>query len=170
MARIDIEQAEVLGYLVRHLRRSLRLDERRCFETLSPLLPEGFSPPGGDWFITVAEGGGMFPLEDQHPQQCMESWSILVTVYTRVKLDRSGHDQQLMVDASRGLLRLKRQVLRAVVGEDLTTDEESPDSARSEFLRSHLHVNHAQRMEYDQAAGIGWLTIELGVEYDWDLT
>lgn len=167
MARIDVTQEEVLGYLVRHLRLALDLNERNCFETINPMGVK--LPPGGEMFVTVAPGKGQFVVEEQAPEQCTEQWDVIVTVYSRIRLDSTGHDQALFRDAARGLLGMKRKVLEVTVGVDLATDGHTPPAQPDTFLRQWLHAVSSTPPDYDAQQEIGWLSITFGVDYDWQL-
>lgn len=162
MARVDVTQETVLKRIVVRLRRQLRLNRSRCYETLEPEAP-AIQPVGGGHFVTVAPGDGQFVEGEQAPPNVTEEWSVLVTVYTRIKLDRLNSDQELLRDASRGLLVLKRKILKALVGHDLTT------RAGDTFLRQLLFARHCNRPQHDSERHIGWITIEFGVPFDWEL-
>ena len=73
--------------------------------------------PGGDFFVTVSPGGGQFEQGEQSPPNVTEYTDVVVTAYTRIRTDSTGHDQQLLQDLKRGLLTLKRMLLKALVGQ-----------------------------------------------------
>lgn len=165
MPRADIEQGDVLERFVARISERLSLEKGRCFIVAMPELRA--SPPGGEYFVTVAPGTGSFDVELQiggGEFQCTEEWQVLVTVYSRIKLDQSGHDDRLLVDAGRGLYKLKRLVLKALVGNDLETD------GGDTFLRQLLYVISCGQPEYDKEKQIGWLSMVFGVSWDWDLS
>jgi hypothetical protein len=162
MARIDVTELTVCESLVRRLRTQLKLTDRQCFWVLDPLAVE--LPPGGDYYVTVAPGDSSFPPEEQQPGNITEEWTVDVTIYSRMRLDSTNEDTKLLGDESRGLYSLKRKVLVAVVHEDL--EDEDGDV----FLRQILHVTNCTRPNYDKEKAVGWLTLTLGVSFDWDLT
>lgn len=166
MARVDVQQDEVLERFVARLRDQLNLGPSHCFIVSDPALRVP-PPVGGEYFVTVAGGAGQFDdgMQDGGgAEQLMETWTVTVTVYTRVKLDQSGHDDKLLVDTNRGLLRLKRPVLKALVGHDLVTED-----GDNNFLRRFLYAISCGHPQYDAGKAIGWLSIDFGVAWDWDL-
>src|SRR6185437_6609409 len=108
-----------------------------------------------------------YPAEfegSQSPEQLYEVMFVTVTVYSRLKTDRAGTEEHLLRDSRRGLLQIKKRVLRALVGKDLE-DEEG-----NHFLREFVCVRRAGRPEYDNKKGIGWLQLTFLLGFDWDLT
>jgi len=159
--RVDVTQTDVLELVVKHLREQLELNERTCWETIEPLAVQ--IPRGGPFFVTVAPGEGQFEPGEQAPRNITEEWSITVTGYTRPKVDSTDHDEKLLRDAARGLLVVKHKILKALVGEDIQNKN------RDEFLRQLLYAQHSSRPQFDKEKGIGWISIDFGVEFDWDL-
>ena len=121
-------------------------------------------PPGGEFFATVAPGNGQFPDGEQAVGNVTEETSYQVTVYNRMRLDAVGRDDKLVLESASSLYKLKLRVLKAIVGHDLTNDDDDL------FLRQLLHVTHADRPNYDKDKGVGWLTLHVGVPFDWNLT
>jgi len=163
MPRVDVTQDAVLNRLVEHLREALGLDKRQVYETLEPTAPP-IIPKGGPYFVTVAPGAGQFVTGEQQIHNVTEEWSVVVTGYTRIKLDSTDHDEKVLRDAKRGLLEIKRLLLKALVGQDLTT------KYSEEFLRNLLYARNVTNPQHDRTKGIGWISIEFGVDFDWDLT
>ncbi len=165
MARSDITQTDVLTAIMLQLRSSLGLNARQCFETLEPLSPPVI-PKGGDYFVSVAPGEGVFVDGEQAAGNCTEEWSIIVTAYTRIRLDSTDHEQLLLQDTSRGLLILKAKILAALVGGD-------PTSGGNPFMRDLIFAQQAERPRHGdmgKAQDIGSISIYFGVHFDWDLT
>lgn len=165
MARSDITQTDVLTAIVLQLRSSLALNDRQCFETLEPLEPPVI-PKGGEFFVSVAPGEGVFVDGEQAPGNCTEEWSIIVTAYTRIRLDSTDHEKSLLQDASRGLLILKAKILAALVGGD-------PTSGGEPFMRDLIFAQQAERPRHGamgKSRDIGSISIYFGVNFDWDLT
>ena len=63
----------------------------------------------------------------------------------------------------RGLLYRKKQILQALVGQDLTHDGDY-------FLRDLIQARRANRPSMDPDQGVAWLAIDFEVVFDWDLT
>jgi len=160
--RIDVTQETVLEAVVDQLRTQLGLNRRTCWETLEPLAPK--IPKSGEFFVTVSPGPGQFVEGEQQVGNITEQWTITVTAYSRIKLDSTDHDEKLLRDARRGLLQAKRKILQSLVGQDI----QDPD--RDVFLRQLLYAISCSRPEHDSSKHIAWISLEFGVDFDWDLT
>jgi len=163
--REDITQSEVLRLMMEHLRAALNLLPTQCVEAIEPSAPPKIAR-GGDFFITVSPGDGFFVEGEQAAGNVTEEWTVTVTAYARVRLDYSDTDEKLLRDTSRGLLEAKRRILAALVGRDLNTD----DTPAATFLRQLLFAQRCGRPMYDEKETIGWISLDFGVHYDWDLT
>lgn len=168
MARVDTEQAAALASILAKLRTFLSLDERSCWPTLQPpdRVAETDVYPGGDFFVTVAIGPGQFDESLQvggGRHQVTEDTQIMVTGYTRIKLDSRDRDERILLDPSRGLYAIKRRLMDALADEDLEVEADK-------FLRELLPITGASEPQYDAANGIGWISIYVGLSFDWNLT
>ncbi len=169
MTRVDVTQDVVLDRFVERLRSALKLNERQCYEALDSQSPPSI-PIGGEYFLTVAPGDGDFIDGEQAVGNVTEDWAVTVTIYSRVQLDQTDHDKETLSVAGRGLLRLKKDVLKALVGHDLA--EEDDDT----FLRQTLYAIRATRPELvskggaTQGMALAVMRIDFGVSFDWDLT
>lgn len=165
MPRIDVSQSIVLERVIAQLRSALNLNERQVYDTISAdYLPR--LPIGGDFFIAVSPLDGAFSEEEQTPGNVTEDWGVAVTAYTRIKLDSTDRDEKMLRDAGRGLFTIKRKILAALVGQDLMTEEGDT------FLRQTLHAKSCSRPEAKEMPNkipIGVITVEFGVNFDWDL-
>lgn len=169
MSRVDVEQADVFEAVTLHLRRALGLNDRQCYETLDPYSPK--IPKGGDYFVTVAPGEGQYDVEHQiggGEDQLTENSVVTVTAYTRIKLDSTDHDEKLLRDARRGVFVLKRKILKALVGSD-------PTIGGNEFLRQLIYARHAHAPQIleastDNRLRLACISIDFGVDFDWDLS
>lgn len=169
MPRIDVTQDVVLERIVDRLRSQLDLSDERCYDTLDPNSPP-LVPPGGEYFIIVSPGTGRFVEGEQAPPNVTEEWTITVTLYVRVHLDRTGRDAEVLRNAGRGLFGVKWLVLRALVGHDLATDDEDT------FLRQLCYATGTAAPEVVEgrremgALFLYRLQLEFAIEFDWDLT
>lgn len=184
MARVDVDQHEVLSAVVTYLRTSLSLNDRTCYEVLSaadpPILWMGTED---NWQLLVSPGAGQFDAELFHGggrAQTMEAWQVIVGIYTRIALDETGHDTEALIQANRGILRLKKMVLNSLAGRDLTTAGlASEDQTGEIFLREHIRPVFASQPLYmepvarggEESGGPGVVQMLLGfsVPFDWDL-
>ncbi len=166
-ARVDLTQDVVLKALTSHLRDALKLNERNCYETFDPLSPA--IPKGGDYFVTVSSGDGVFPEGEQDAGNLTEEWIVIVTAYSRIRLDSPDHDERLLHDPRRGMFELKRKILKALVGEDVLYQGNT-------FLRNLLYVKRAPRPQVVQIpgssgnSGLALISLEFGVDWDWNIT
>ena len=166
-ARVDVTQSVALETIVELLRDRLGLNESQVFEVEDSQEPPPL-PPGGDAFYTVAADEGTFPEGEQVPGNATEDGSFTVSCYTRIQLDQTGHAKQLLHANRRGLLKLKQNVLWALVGTDpVTTDgtafvRETLACIRSSRPTTYMHQNGGLKL------GLVQLTFSLSM--DWDLT
>jgi hypothetical protein len=170
-ARIDVSQVDLIEAVLLRLQTFLDLDDRHCY-LVARSQDAPLAPPGGDFWATVAISGGMFSEEEQDYKQCTEDCEVAVAAYTRIKLDSTNHDEQLLLDASRGLIAIKRKLLRALVGHDLihgTPVDEYSDT----MLRWICHARQASAPDIVEIGneGVLWGRIEVtfGVPFDWNL-
>jgi hypothetical protein len=165
MAREDITQEEVLGQVVEHLRAALHLGPTQCVEAIEPSAPPGIAR-GGEFWVTVSPNEGQFPEGEQAPGNITEEWGVTVTAYSRIRLDPTDTDEKLLRDAARGLLEAKRRILAAMVGQDLQSDRTPPTA----FLRNLVYASYCSRPQYDDAKNVGWISVDFGIHFDWDLS
>lgn len=163
----DGDQGDILDAIVLRLRSQLDLGEKNCYEAGEN--PEIAIPTGGDFWLVVEQGGGHFnEIEDQHLHQCCESSDVIVTIYSRIKTDRTNSDANLLKDEKRGLLKIKNRVLRALVGHALIlVDDTAP-------LRNPIYAKNAGAPGGGTLANsqikLGKLALTFGVDFDHDLT
>lgn len=169
MTRIDIKQDVVLERVVARLRDQLEMSDRQCYETLDALSPP-FVPKGGQWCVAVSAGASTFETGEQAPVNFTEEWSITATLYTRIALDPADHAEKWLRAAGRGMLVIKRNLLAALVGHDLT------DEDGNTFLRTPLYATRAHAPVVVERSGegdrtlLGLQSVDFGVDFDWDLT
>ena len=162
MDKVDVTQGDLSTAIVARLQTALGLNDRNCFETIAPDQPN--MVPGGDFFVTVSPGGGQFEQGEQSAPNVTEYTDVVVTAYTRIRTDSTGHDQQLLQDLKRGLLTLKRMLLKALVGQWLNP---AYNLRQSVYARG----SEAPKVLQDAHAGtlLGAISVTFGVDFDWDL-
>jgi hypothetical protein len=164
--RVDVVQCDVLDAVVWRLRTALSLTDRTAYVVARaqdvPLLPVG-----GDYFLTVAPGDGTFAPEEQAPGNITEDSEVTVSVYTRIKVDSTGHDDALLLDDARGLLAIKKLILGALCGQDLV------DEDGNTFLRQWIFAKHCEAPDIVTAGrdgvACGIIRLVFGVNFDWSL-
>ena len=154
------------------LRLELRLTDRTCILTLDPPGLASFIP-ASDWWVTVTPGEGVFVDGEQQSPNVTEEMSVTTTIYTRIRLDHVGNDDKLILDGIRGLYPLKKNVLAATIGRDLTLPWKS-DAAAATFLRALVRVVHSSAPQVavsknDSHLAIGFVTLTFMLSFDWDL-
>lgn len=158
-ARLHTTEDDVLTLIVNHLRSKLGLSESNCQETVAPNVK--MTPPGGDYWLGVCADGSEFDSDAQYGggrNTLWEQLDIVVTAYSRVKLDRMNTDKGLIHDAKRGLVIIKQKILSAMVMADLSAD------LQSVLAVPPLAVSSGP-IEYDAEAMVGWKTIRFRVAY-----
>lgn len=172
MARIDVDEAAVYQSIVdRLIRGQLGLNQTNCYETAEPVNPG--IPPGGEYFVTVSPGESQFDgelFEGGGTLQLTQIASVVVTIFTRIKLDRANHDHELLHDAGRGLYPLTKKLLAAMAAADLTTG-----LAGDTYLRWLAKPVSASGIKVGSSvannpAKLAWRHITFSIAWDWDLT
>jgi hypothetical protein len=165
MPRVDTTFDIVLTAIAERLRTQLGINARQGYESVNPESP--VFPPGGNTCIIVTPGDGTFDAEMQiggGAAQLSHRASVMVTYYTNQKLDSTHHSEKTLHDSKRGLMRWMRKILRVLVGHDLV----DPDG--NTFLRQTLYATHSYRPYVDANTGMARISLEFGVDFDWDLT
>ncbi len=163
---IDTVQSLVLACITTKLRTALSLNCSTCYETLDPLVAPNI-PPGGNYIVTVALGDGTFPREMQEGggfYQVEEDSGVVVSAWTKPKLDRPDQARIALHEEARGLLVVKRKILEALTGQQLFDESGNP------LLRNYIYAMHAYRPAQDPASKLYRISVEFGVDFDWDLT
>lgn len=171
MARIDITQDKVIEAVVFHLRRDFELSDRQCFMTIDPQNP--VVPIGGDYWLTVSPGDGQYDDELMAAmivEQCVEHSIVSVFAYTRIQLDSTDHEALLLTEATRGLLTLKKRILRSMSGIDLKYDGD--EFVRELLTATYAHAPSRGVIEQNDGPGltIGMIGLDFRTVFDWDLS
>lgn len=175
MPRADVDQSDVLTAVVSYLRTQLTLNETRCYEVIDPNEEPPF-PISGDYWLQIALGSGQFDdslMTGAVREQLCEWMTITVGMYTRVYLDQTGHAREMLIKAGRGIVRIKRMVLNAFAGADLTVGGSTfgRELWRPTFCTEAHHVATSGVEGAANAGGIEMLRMLLTFRcgFDWDL-
>lgn len=162
MARVATNQIDVLLAVVKRLTdRVALLNDSNCTISDSPDPPPGMTH---DLFCTVAPTNGRFDEAagtggGEHV--AIEYAGVAVTVYWSRSLDQNGQIVTLLTDRTRGLLKLKWQILRALTGHDL------------EWEGNQILVNLMQPLTADvpqtDRKKIGDLSLTFSTDLEWEL-
>ena len=167
MARTDISQADALDAVVLRLQTELTLSERQCYPVARAQDVPSI-PVGGNFWLTVAIGGGTFIPEEQSAGNVTEDADCIVTAYTRIRTDSTSHDRDLLLDDARGLLAIKKLILAAMCGHDLL------DPEGDSFLRQLVFARNCSNPDKvnipDATGAFGQIQITFGIMFDWSLS
>lgn len=141
------------------------LKPETCFLTLDPELPFEL---GHNLFVTVTPIGGEFDIsifDGQAQFGTNERASVVVTVWTAIRLDQKGKAAAALGNAARGLLPWKWRILKTFSGLDL---QDADGKKILTALMAPLRAIHPSRMEEgEKHLGI---SIVFATDFDWDLT
>jgi len=175
-SRVDIDQAAVLDAVVKQLIDNMvlpsgdGLTDKTCFITIYPELPTGAQD---EVIVTVSPEGGTFPagmIIGGGQKQCTEESGILVSMWSRFKVDRQFRDRESLCNETRGLLKLKKSLLKALCAVDLQANYPPGTGGTNSFLRQYLIPTQAYAPDHPKEEPYAGLTIRFQADYDWDLT
>jgi hypothetical protein len=169
MARIATDQTTVLERVVARL--IAQVDDFRsntCFLTAQPL-QEPPQSTQNNLFCTVSPSTATFEgdvFEGAGANGVFEDAAVVVCVYNAIRLDRSGHDAELLTHSARGLLKLKQDILKALAGHDLA------DLAGNQILLHHIEPERAEdiRSMWEKPNALGDMALVFKTEFEWDLS
>ncbi|HEV3340784.1 MAG TPA: hypothetical protein VG125_10525 [Pirellulales bacterium] len=166
---IPTNQDDVLNAVERLLVTRLAISDKYIFQTTKPLVAIG-NPPSGDYWLTISPGEGIFPDEWQiggGANTVMELATTRVAAYTRIRTDSTDRDTNLLHDLKRGLLPIKRKLLKAMVGQQLYDDAAPNPNALC--IRA-IGIIRAEDPDYDKEKGTGFIVLHFATPFQWDLT
>lgn len=162
----DTEQAAVLDALVARLIDQIpALSTKNCFLSILEDPPNYASD---NVFLTVAPSAGIFPDEFQDgggEHQCTEETGAVISIFSRFQANRPGHERALLSDFARGILRMKRLVLKALVGQNLTSTDDA-----NYVLRDFIKAKKSSFPAYVGQEQLVKVAIEFSTVFDWNLT
>jgi hypothetical protein len=161
LSRTPITPDDALHYVIEAFKAAFTLDDRHCWPTVDPMMPLAAIPPGGEVWITVSFGDIEFGFDEADPDALLAQTVATVTAYTRFALDDMGHDDGLLLDATRGAYPLLRQLVAAIHGQELLTDAGQP------WCASLPRCVFAAKPDYNQEHMIGWVSARFQISWDW---
>lgn len=145
------------------------LTKKTCFITASAL---NGPPPNvrENLFVTVSPGVGNF-LSNLHTgggsEVTVEDSSVEIELYSTIKLDRISYDSSMLINQSRGLLSLKKEVLKCLSGY-IPTDGAGTNSLVSSAIEplqaSEASSGHASKVHVAQ------MSLSFATQFLWDLS
>lgn len=162
--RTDTEQADILDSVVKQLLDTIpSLSSKTCFISILPDPP--YKVPDNQ-FVTVAPTGGDFPEEftDGGGQnQCTEMSGVIVTAFSRFQAYRQGQEREALSNWTRGILRMKRLILKSLVSQDLTWNTNF-------ILRSLVRPKKSGPPDHVGDEALVKIPISFALDFDWNLT
>ena len=140
-----------------------------------PIPPDAYFPRG-EFCATVALTDGTFEkgmYDSAGPNQLCERKQLVVTIFSRVKIDQPPRLENALLDENRGsLTAYKRQVLQAMLVDDPDAnllEPWQPLKDGQQFLRNGLVPDRCQGPR--TLTGGDWLGLSIffDVDFDWDL-
>ena len=170
MPRLEAIQDKVLIAVRDHLQTDLALNESQCYLTIDPMNPK--IAVGGDYWLAVAPGDGRFDEDIELGgvvEQCLEDSVVSVWGYSRIHVDQTNHDEMLLTDPVRGILAIKRKILKSLSGVDLTIEGEP--FQRALLMPSYAHAPEVGMIDLDDDAAlpIAIVGVQFRSPFDWDL-
>lgn len=163
MPVVPTDQIAILNAVVARLISQISgLTASTCFLSDAP---EPAANVTGSTFLTVAPSGSRFDEEAQigaGEQELIEYAGVSVTIFTKMQLDRVEHATSLLTEETRGLLAMKKSVLKALVGHNLQV-------AAGDGLVAYMRAVNASAPGYTQS-GLGRLSLMFSTEFLWDLS
>jgi len=160
MARIDTTPVAIMEAITARLIDQITtLNPATCFVSRPN---QQFEMSAGGIFTTIWIDSGQFDQGQLDGGMATVTASVSVTVHTPIMLDQTGHDTQFLSDASRGVLSLGHDAIKALTLHDLTVDDD-------EILREPMRptgFNTPDRTSDE----LGDWTITFDAMFDWDLT
>lgn len=122
-------------------------------------------------FCTVSPGDTTFDDRRSHgagSRDIVESVIVIVTVWSRILLDPLNHSARSLTDSSRGLLRFKKQILRALAGKQLYLD--APTNSVPLLVESLTAVNSVHSTARRRDDDFSSFSINFRGAFCWDLS
>jgi hypothetical protein len=161
--RVDGEQGDLLDAVVKALIDNVpQLSSKNAFISIYPSPP--YKVPD-NVFVTVSPGASSFPEEfivGGGQKQCAEDATVLVTIFSRFQCNQAGQERNALNEQTRGVLRMKRAILKALVAADLTVNAQP-------VLRNLVMPKQSGAPEYAGEEQLISVALSFGLTWDWDL-
>lgn len=166
---VPTDQATVLQAVVTRLIARLtayELNTSNCFLSVESEIEE--IPRSHNLGVTVCALESSFSdsaLTGAGEALCIEEAGVVITPHTAIKLDRSGDISQILTNATRGLLGMKKAILKA-----MKTSDRLQDATPNELLVNLMHPLHGSRPIYNPQTGLARLSVTFSTDFQWDLS
>lgn len=159
-------QTEVLERVRARLLAAIKqLQDPTCYLSLDPEPDEQVK---GDLFVSLAPMGGVFDQEwltGAGQEGCREQSGVIVSVWSRVMLDKFQSAKAALTDADRGLLPWKHRILASLTDHDLL------DASGNPILTDRMQPvtsDHPKQAMYRQ--GMTGFSLAFSTNFIWDLS
>lgn len=163
------DQSTVLTAIVATIRASVEQfsSESTCFVSSTPWLSVEVNgnecctvtPGGGDFDGGLTIGAGEYGIR--------ESSRVTVSIWSRIQSDQLERADAALMDVERGLLVMKRQILKALAGKQLYADfPENTQPLLIEYLRP---LNATEPDIKESEDDFSSIAIVFDATFDWDL-
>lgn len=163
---IATDQATVLEAVVARLRDQVQelRNESVCYVSDFPQPPQNVQH---NFYASISPTDGQFDEGEQigaGSETLIEQTGVVVTCYSRMKLDRTGKATHLLFHEDRGLLAIKKEILAALASHRLL------DSDGNELLVAYMHASQSSAPRYDPEAKMGVMALHFHTDFQWDLS
>lgn len=167
MARSTTQTIVLQAVVDRLISKVSQFTEENCFLTTTP--PE--DPPENittNVFCTVSPTNSQFDqgVHEGAGVDCtIEEAGVQIVIFNSEKLDRHGRDTVMLTEDARGLLVMKREILRYLSGHDLE------DQNNNQILVSRMAPLRSDnpKSARDNKTRVGDLSILFSTDFQWDL-
>lgn len=127
---------------------------------------------------TVAPAQGEFPaaeIDGSAQYQVLENSHFEVTVRSRIQTDQIERSEQAYLDESRGLLPIKKRVLKSLAGQQLYSqpeygDQATYDTSTGALLWMVLAPSRAVHQSKQAEDEFSEFTVSFSCQFQWDLS
>ena len=144
-------------------------NESTCILSLDPHPP--LTNVSHDVYATIAPEPGRYDAgahEGGGENTTFEETGVVITIFSKVKLDRVGHADSMLTDHSRGIMRFKHDLLRAFSGHNLSR---GVTSGENNYLLINLMAPLQSAVPsngYEE--DYGFISVAFSTDFEWDLT
>lgn len=163
------DAAEVLTAVLTKLRGDVEAlrNESVCF--ITDIMDPSYEV-NSNFYATVCFGDGQFDQgfsDGSGNLGVVESTSILVTVFSKIQVDRIERFQAGMLDSKRGLLVIKKQILKSLANKNL--DGGTYNGNPSLLLLEPLYCRHAGHQQRRPVADQASFSLSFDAKFWWYL-
>ena len=167
MARVGGQPEDIYDAIVARLIDNMPdlCNDATCYFSLNP---DAVSPSPGDVVVVVSPMGGNVKteyFEGGGLEQLTIDAGTIVKIHSPLQLDEPQKDVLLLSEATRGLWRIARRVIRLVSDSDW-----SPTHGGDEITRDPLHfLGYQIHKSATKKRSLGAIELQFATMYDWDV-